>query len=64
MEGVLEFNGYGFAKLNSRFQVDEKESLELFGLRFLAIEPQVCLSEEIEIAKKKGDYQMVSNRPC
>jgi len=33
LEGVMEYNDYGYAKMNSKYQVEEKEALELFGFK-------------------------------
>ncbi|CAL1143921.1 unnamed protein product [Cladocopium goreaui] len=29
----MEYNDYGYAKMNSKYQVEEKEALELFGFK-------------------------------
>lgn len=33
MDGVAEYNSYGFAATSSKLQVDENEALELYGLK-------------------------------
>lgn len=33
LDGVQEYNSYGYAKMQSKHQVDQKEALELFGLK-------------------------------
>lgn len=33
LDGVMEYNSYGFAMMNSKYQVDENEALELFGFK-------------------------------